>query len=384
MKCKNCGEEIESGLVYCPKCGESIQLVPDYDELEEELLYKVVEDKKKAKEEKFAKGVYNNTETSIDIKIKGKRTRELKLSKKIICLGVIIICLVIITGITTYCMRRLSNTYDYNFNKATICEDNGEYNTAITYYNKAVSINSSSMEAIYGLGRMYYMTSDYKDAITQFTLALSLSPENVDIYYYLLECYDALGDKESISALADNTSDPEILSLISEYIILPPEFSMEGGDYTSRIPLYLTSSEGYDIYYTDDGKNPKTQGHLYDGYILVEEGNVTIQAVCCNEKGEYSDVVSETFNIEINKSKVDIPVVTPDGGTFNTETLITIEVPEGCRAYYSWDGSNPAINGILYTQPFPVIPGTSVLTVVLIDNSGNISKSYRANYSYVQ
>ena len=35
--------------MYCPKCGESIQLVPDYDELEEELLSKVVEDKDKSK-----------------------------------------------------------------------------------------------------------------------------------------------------------------------------------------------------------------------------------------------------------------------------------------------------------------------------------------------
>ena len=53
MKCKKCGEEIESKLLYCPKCGEPIQLVPDYDVLEEELLSRVVEDKKKAKEEKL-------------------------------------------------------------------------------------------------------------------------------------------------------------------------------------------------------------------------------------------------------------------------------------------------------------------------------------------
>ena len=48
MKCKKCGEEIESKLLYCPKCGEPIQLVPVYDVLEEELLSRVVEDKKKA------------------------------------------------------------------------------------------------------------------------------------------------------------------------------------------------------------------------------------------------------------------------------------------------------------------------------------------------
>ena len=48
MKCKKCGAEIENGLMYCPECGESIQLVPDYNVLEEELLSKVVEDKNKS------------------------------------------------------------------------------------------------------------------------------------------------------------------------------------------------------------------------------------------------------------------------------------------------------------------------------------------------
>ena len=47
MKCKSCGKEIESGLIYCPACGKAIELVPEYNVLEEELLSKIVEDKNK-------------------------------------------------------------------------------------------------------------------------------------------------------------------------------------------------------------------------------------------------------------------------------------------------------------------------------------------------
>ena len=80
MNCKKCGAEIENGLMYCPKCGESIQLVPDYNVLEEELLSKVVEDKNKNKDDKFATGVYKYTEktevvTPVDTSSKSNATR---------------------------------------------------------------------------------------------------------------------------------------------------------------------------------------------------------------------------------------------------------------------------------------------------------------------
>ena len=59
MRCPKCETEIENGLIYCPNCGESIQLVPNYDILEEELLTSIVEDKRKVVTgiDKFAEGV---------------------------------------------------------------------------------------------------------------------------------------------------------------------------------------------------------------------------------------------------------------------------------------------------------------------------------------
>ena len=31
MKCRYCGCEIPSGELYCPECGEEVQIVPDYN-----------------------------------------------------------------------------------------------------------------------------------------------------------------------------------------------------------------------------------------------------------------------------------------------------------------------------------------------------------------
>ena len=38
MKCPNCGGELQPGQLYCGKCGHEIQIVPDYDPLEELML----------------------------------------------------------------------------------------------------------------------------------------------------------------------------------------------------------------------------------------------------------------------------------------------------------------------------------------------------------
>ena len=31
MKCDRCGNEIPSGLMFCPECGRAVQMVPDFD-----------------------------------------------------------------------------------------------------------------------------------------------------------------------------------------------------------------------------------------------------------------------------------------------------------------------------------------------------------------
>lgn len=38
MKCPNCGSELEPGKIYCEHCGHEIQIVPDYDPLDEVLI----------------------------------------------------------------------------------------------------------------------------------------------------------------------------------------------------------------------------------------------------------------------------------------------------------------------------------------------------------
>ena len=43
MKCKKCGAEIAVGKLYCSKCGAEVQLVPDYNFLEDDMLSDIVQ-----------------------------------------------------------------------------------------------------------------------------------------------------------------------------------------------------------------------------------------------------------------------------------------------------------------------------------------------------
>ncbi|MCR4831565.1 MAG: chitobiase/beta-hexosaminidase C-terminal domain-containing protein [Pseudobutyrivibrio sp.] len=389
MICKKCGEEIENGLMYCPKCGESIQLVPDYNVFEEELLIKVVEDKDKAKDDKFASGVYKMTEAPVilqETKTQTKPTNKyIELLKTVftkkIC--IIIFCAVVCIAIIASCMILPylgTHNYDYAMNKAVDAENQFQYAKALGYYEEAYSLDESSFEAIYGLGRMYYRIKDYDNAVLMLKKAIELDSTNKKIYSYLLSVYDESGDTESIKELAKNPPNDEIAQLISAYIMLPPGFSYESGEYDEDLLVQLTTNGDYQIFYTLNGKNPVTSGKLYNKPIELTEGTTTIKAATQNKDGEYSEIATAEYTIKHHE--LSMPVVSPTDGVYSEKIMITIDVPEGCTAFYTWDGSDPVENGIQYMDPFPILEGASVLSVAIVDENGNASPVYRGNYIY--
>ena len=77
------------------------------------------------------------------------------------------------------------------------------------------------------------------------------------------------------------------------------------------------------------------------------------------------------------------PVITPDGGEFSEYTTVTITVPDGCSAYYTWDGSDPNVLSEMYIEPIPVPEGNNVLSVVIVNNKTEQTSSiYRQFFIY--
>ncbi len=385
MKCKRCGAEIESGFLYCPKCGESIQLVPDYNILEEELLSRVVEDKDKAKDDRFATGVYKPVSKTASKSTKNTDSKAASSSfqpkdygkvKKIAAFFIIVV-----VGIICILSFMGNHSYDHLMNRAVEAEANKHYAKALGYYEEAYSIDNSSFEVLYGLGRMYYQVKEYDKAIAYLLMALELDNENKKLYTYLLDSYDALDDKDGLMHLAENAPNDEIRLLFEDYILMPPTFNFKGGDYDNDILLKLETVGDNQIFYTVNGKDPTITGKLFTKPIEISQGTTEVKAVVMNSEGEYSDMASETYVVTY-KSPV-MPLVTPAAGTYNEEFYISISVPTGGKAYYTWDGTDPATNGILYEKPFAMSPGKAVLSVVTVDVKGNVSPVFRGEYGYI-
>ena len=56
MKCPNCGEKLKKDFLYCEKCGEEIQIVPDFEpEVDGSILNSLREIQKEVFEEKQVK-----------------------------------------------------------------------------------------------------------------------------------------------------------------------------------------------------------------------------------------------------------------------------------------------------------------------------------------
>ena len=94
-------------------------------------------------------------------------------------------------------------------------------------------------------------------------------------------------------------------ALFDDYEVGEPIISPLSGQYDDYITVVIYSIAGNDIYYTTDGTVPdKENGIPYPqgGIPLNHTGNFEINAVCCNEKGIYSDIVTEEYQIQFKKT----------------------------------------------------------------------------------
>lgn len=430
MRCANCGNELKEGSLYCDACGRPVQIVPDYNEFDDYLDNLVGNDDRPADGQKTVRMVSDKT-IRIDEPVRQQlqsatqRTRQNQdrssqserqqarqpqsvkqqtqpkqpcekpqadgqkakraQQKKIIVISAVvcvIAIIILVAAVVRNVGRSHDNSFDYQVKQAKEAYAAGDINSAVSYYEKALSIDSDNTDVRFALADIYMSKKDYDAALVLYQEIINTDPKSKEAYKKLISIYESRKDYDAIVALRDSAKDASILKLFADYTVSEPKLSKSSGKYGEAIELTIDADSNTKIYYSFDSDNPFARGERYYNPITLDkEGTYEITAVAVDDRGIKSEVASARYEIEFEAPKA--PEVDPDGGTFGAQTDITITAPENCKVYYTWDSSDPSAASTEYTAPIPVPEGNNVLSVIAIDqNTGKCSDIYRSRFEF--
>lgn len=374
MKCSKCGAPIEEGKLFCSKCGQEVQLVPDYDTLASRMFEK----QKLEREEEERRSVRQESVQQ------AKKKKTVPLLTGVI---ILILCIGVLFGIKAYMDHKNYNSFEYQIDRAETAYSNKEYEKAMEYVSRASDLNPDSDQAALLLAEIYTKLDQEEEAISVLQDLIEQNPEQKTAYGQLIRIYDRQGNPEAIKELLDQCESENIKKQYSGYISEPPVFNLPSGDYDEPKELELISDdEDAQIFYTLDGSDPdekNSETKLYmesDKILLEEEGTVTVKAVAVNQKGIRSNVVENTYVMEFKRP--DPPKISPSAGEFDASAgqKILVIVPDGCTAYYAFD-EKPTTSSNKYTGPVDMPAGSHTFYAILVNEYGK--ESYPSSALYV-
>ena len=399
MKCRYCKSEIPEGELYCKKCGREVQIVPDYNPLEEMLTAQIQLDGNEQESELdqyINQNRRNNNRTGQTAgrntgstgrmltekerrkrqSAKAARKKALRRKRRIVLL--IMALIVVLAGAGFYVVYQ--NSYNGIMKKAQKAAQSKDYTTAEAYYKQAISKNTKKADAYTGLADVYLLQDKTDEGTTLFEEAVSKQSGNVELYKACMDFYLKSDQNMEIPELLDSVSD-SMLEKLSDYVVDEPKFSLEDSMTYDDVQKLLLTADKDTIYYTTDGTDPDLTSTKYTSEgIQISEGETTIKAIAVNKKGVPSSISKKIYTVEFPVE--DAPAVSPSTGQYDEAVQIEVKVPEGYTAYYTTDGTDPTTASTKYTGPIDMPKGETLFKVVLVNGKGRMSGITTRNYMY--
>lgn len=410
-------------MLYCPSCNTEVQIVPDYNPLDDVLAREVKGSIEGATRpirtddvRRFHRDAMGQTGNSTRVlsqsemaEIRARRnaamrqsrntseiderrqtrstgvigdrrrqqaTRKKRLAKKrrqrafIILLILTVFCGIL--GLIYY-----QNSYAGQIRKGYNALQTNNDSEAERYFNKAIAKNNKQADGYTGLSKVFLQRNNSDGAEAVFLTAISLQPSNVNLYEAAISYYEEQKQYSKISELLEGCEYDQVLLAVNDYVSEKPQFSLDEGSYPEVQEVALNSN-GEAIYYTTDGTEPSTSSQKYTEPILLNEGQTTIKAISVNKKKIPSIAISKKYTIDI--PVVDAPAVSPSTGQYDAPSQITINVPEGYQAFYTTDGTEPNAGSTLYTGPVDMPSGQTIFSAILMNQQGKYTQITKRNY----
>lgn len=434
MKCMNCGTEIPEGQLICPGCGQEIQIVPDYNPLDDVLAAHVrgavtetltgVERSRQSSRYNTGKstagketgrryntgrsgntryntgrsqtgrnGTVRNGQTGRTGRMspeereqrrrqaEKKRLRAKKRRIRRMLVLVVVLLLAVVVGMVCY-----QNSYAGQLRKGYNLLSSNDFDEAASRFQKAISKDKKRSDAYTGLSEVYIAQNDMEKAEQVFLDAISGQGTNEEIYRAAIQFYIDTKQESKVSPLLDDCSSESVLSALREFVSDVPEFSLKEDEVYDDIQALELTGNGTAIYYTTDKTDPTTSSKKYTEPIKLDEGETEVRAVSVNEKGIPSLVVKKTYTVEFPIE--DAPSVTPSTGQYENSQTIEVKVPDNYEAYYTTDGTDPDPEANVesthkYTGPIDMPEGNTIFSFVLMDQKGRLSDVTKRNYELI-
>ena len=418
MKCVHCGANIPDDQMICPVCGAEVQIVPDYNPLDDVLAREVrgsvegatrqirTDDIRRYRREDLTKNINstrvlsedemerirsnrrkstNNTErNSAELRRQRQARQQKRLEaekRKRRRLLLTLAAVVILIGFGIYVAYQ--NSYTGMLKKGYRAVNEKEYMAAEKYFDRAIIKDKSRPDTYVGLAEIYLDQNDTDGAEDVYLSAIETQPTNEKLYQAAIDFYMETKQPEKVASLLEDCEDDNVLASVSEYVCEASEFKPEEGTYKEVQEITISSDTEGEIYYTTDGTDPTAKtGKKYKEPILLEkEGTTEIRAIVVNMKGIPSGVISQTYTIEFPIA--DAPAVTPSTGRYTDPQKITITVPDGYTAYYTTDGSEPTASSEKYTGPIDMPANTTTTFNAVLINNRNGKATEVTTRSYI-
>ncbi|MDR0207318.1 MAG: chitobiase/beta-hexosaminidase C-terminal domain-containing protein [Bacteroidales bacterium] len=164
-------------------------------------------------------------------------------------------------------------------------------------------------------------------------------------------------------------------------VVEPPLFSPAGGNYSEPVTVTITCiTAGAKIYYTTDGTEPKETSTLFTTAFTITE-TTTVKTRAFHTDLNPSVIVSTTYKFP-NPDQVAVPTFTPEGGSFTSVVIVTINcTTEGAEIFYTLNGNTPTEQDILYNNPIEIAEGTTVMKAKAFKSGMEPSEVASATYS---
>lgn len=367
-KCSQCGADMRDDEIFCPVCGQEVQLVPDYETMESRIF-----EQQKLKEQEEERLRLEAEQAEIEEEARRARKRKkLIIGLAAAAAAAAVICLLFVFS------GRGSGSFESQLRKAETAYSNSSYEEALEYVQKALSLNGGSPQARTLYAQILDKLGDTEKAAGELESVIEANPNYEAAYGVLIRLYSDLGHPEKIQELLENCSNSSIKEKYSSYICEDPSFSLKAGTYDEEKTVEITCGGDVDIYYTTDGTDPSENSIRYTKAIQLKEGTTTLKAVAVNGQNIRSRVVEAEYTINLTEKALQI---SPASGSYTAADAekITVDVPDGCTVYYAFD-ERPDTGSSRYTGPVSMPDGTHTFYAVAVNDSGRVAYSGSAVY----